>query len=93
MEVRASVRDAGAMSKRREAAFVEPALDGEVEVGERVTVLELTTGAVSDYRIGEEGVAPNSPLGSALLGRHVGDVVDVAHAGSSLRLEVVEIDG
>jgi hypothetical protein len=41
------------MGKRREAAFVEPAHDGEVEVGERVTVLELTTGAVSDYRIGE----------------------------------------
>ena len=85
--------NAGAVSKRREAAFVEPAHDGELEVGERVTVLELTTGAVSDYRIGEGGVSPDSPLGSALLGRHVGDVVDVAHAGSDLRLEVVEIDG
>jgi len=81
------------MSKRREAAFVEPAHDGEVEVGERVTVLELTTGTVSDYRIGEGGVSPDSPLGSALLGRHVGDVFDVALAGSSVRLEVVEIDG
>ena len=67
------------MSKRRESAFVEPALDGEVEVGERVTVLDLTSGSVSDYRIGEAGVSPGSPLGSALLGRHVGDVVDVAH--------------
>jgi transcription elongation GreA/GreB family factor len=81
------------MSKRREAAFVEPAHDGEVEVGERVTVLELTAGTVSDYRIGEGGVSPDSPLGSALLGRHVGDVVDVAHAGTSIRLEIVEIDG
>jgi transcription elongation GreA/GreB family factor len=81
------------MSKRREAAFVEPAYDGEVEAGERVTVLELTTGAVSDYRIGEGGISPDSPLGSALLGRHVGDVVDVALAGRSVRLEVVEIDG
>jgi transcription elongation GreA/GreB family factor len=93
MEARRRVRDAAAMSKRREAAFVEPAHDGEVEVGERVTVLELTTGEVSDYRIGEGGVLPGSPLGSALLGRHVGDVVDVALAGSSVRLEVVEIDG
>jgi transcription elongation GreA/GreB family factor len=81
------------MSKRREAAFVDRAHDGEVEVGERVTVLELTTGAVSDYRLGDGGIAPDSPLGSALLGRHVGDVVDVALAGRSVRLEVVEIDG
>jgi transcription elongation GreA/GreB family factor len=93
MAVRPSVRDPDAMSKRREAAFVEPAHDGEVEVGERVTVLELTTGAVNDYRIGEGGVSPDSLLGSALLGRHVGDVVDVALAGISVRLEVVEIDG
>jgi transcription elongation GreA/GreB family factor len=93
MAVRPSVRDAGAMSKRREDAFAEPALDGEVEVGERVTVLDLTTGAVSDYRVGEAGVSPGSPLGSALLGRRVGDVVDVAHAGASFRFEVVEIDG
>ena len=81
------------MSKRREAVFAEPAHDGEVEVGERVTVLDLVTGSVSDYRIGEGGVSPDSPLGSALLGRHVGDVVDVALAGTSVRLEVVEIDG
>jgi transcription elongation GreA/GreB family factor len=81
------------MGKRREAAFVEPAYDGEVEVGERVTVLELTTGVVIDYRLGERGVSPDSPLGAALLGRHVGDVVDVALAGRTVRLEVVEIDG
>jgi transcription elongation GreA/GreB family factor len=93
MEARASLGEAGVMSKRREAAFVEPAHDGEVEAGERVTVLDLTTGAVSDYRIGERGIPLDSPLGSALLGRHVGDVVDVALAGTSIRLEVVEIDG
>ena len=81
------------MSRRHDATFAGPAHDGEVEVGERVTVLELTTGAVSDYRIGEGGLPPDSPLGSALLGRHVGDVVDVAHAGRTVRLEVVEIDG
>ena len=86
-------RHAGSMSKRREAAFVEPAHDGEVEAGERVTVLDLTTGAVSDYRIGEGGISADSPLGCALFGRHVGDVVDVALAGRRVRFEVVEIDG
>jgi transcription elongation GreA/GreB family factor len=93
MAVQPFVGEAGSMSKRQEAAFAEPALDGEVEVGERVTVLDLTTGAVSDYRIGEAGVSPGSPLGSALLGRHVGDVLDVALAGFRARLEIVEIDG
>jgi transcription elongation GreA/GreB family factor len=93
MAARPSIGDAGAMSKRQEAAFLEPAYDGEVEVGERVTVLELTTGEVIDYRLGDGGVSPDSPLGAALLGRHVGDVVDVALAGGTVRLEVVEIDG
>jgi transcription elongation GreA/GreB family factor len=67
------------------------AVDGEVEIGERVTVLDLTTGAVRDYRIAPRTgeVPPESPLGAALLGRHVGDVVEVY----GVRLEVVEIDG
>jgi len=73
-----------------------PARDGEAEVGERVTVLDLTTGAVRDYRLvaTEDGELPvDSPLGSALLGRHVGDVVSVEDGGRTVRLEVVEIDG
>jgi hypothetical protein len=77
------MRQAGRVSKRREAVFVEPAHDGEVEAGERVGALELTTGVASDYRLGEGGALPRSPLRSALLGRHVGDLVDVAHAGRS----------
>jgi transcription elongation factor GreA len=77
------------------------ARDGEVEIGERVTVLDLMGGTAIDYRVvgprqgdpaaGE--VSPQSPLGSALLGRHVGDVVEVTLPGGTLRLEVVEIDG
>lgn len=65
------------------------AYDGEVELGERVTVLDLVTAAVRDYRVGEGEASPDSPLGSALLGRRVGDVVELA----SRRFEVVEIDG
>jgi transcription elongation factor GreA len=86
---------------RRQPGPLERAHDGEVEVGERVTVLDLTTGAVTDYRIAEsedldpsEGeISDASPLGSALVGRHVGDVVEIAARGRSVRLEVVEIDG
>jgi transcription elongation factor GreA len=94
---------------RRQEELLDPARerllgaahDGEVEVGERVTVLDLTTAAVSDYRIvpsakldptaGE--ISPASPLGSALVGRRVGDVVEIAARGRNVRLEVVEIDG
>jgi transcription elongation GreA/GreB family factor len=77
--------------------LVRPARDGEAEIGERVTVLDLTTSEVRDHRLVEaveEHVADGeasirAPLGSALLGRHVGDVVSVG----GLRLEIVEIDG
>lgn len=80
---------------------VRPAQDGEAEIGERVTVLDLTTSAVHDHRLVEvdgERVADgdvwiHAPLGSALLGRHVGDVVTVEDDGQMMRLEVVEIDG
>jgi transcription elongation factor GreA len=90
------------MSSRLLAAGLDrPARDGEAEIGERVTVLDLTTSAVHDYRLvePEDGhvadgeVSVRAPLGSALLGRHVGDVVSVEDSGFRLRLEVVEIDG
>ena len=73
------------------------AYDGEAEIGERITVLDLTTSVVRDYRLAEkEGehladgeISIRTPLGSALLGRRVGDVLSV----ENIRLEVVEIDG
>jgi transcription elongation GreA/GreB family factor len=85
----------------RNAELQQPARDGEVEVGERVTVIDLTTSAVRDFRlVAEEGtqasdgeVSISTALGSALLGRHVGDVVVVTDDGRASRLEVVEIDG
>jgi transcription elongation GreA/GreB family factor len=83
------------------AQLLAPARDGEAEIGERITVLDLTTSAVRDYRLVQasdehtvDGELPiDSPLGSALLGRHVGEVVLVEDSGRSVRLEVVEIDG
>lgn len=62
--------------------------DGEVDPGERVTVLDLATAEATDYR-----VVPESPLGAALIGRRVGDVVEVDAGGGRRRLEVVELDG
>jgi transcription elongation GreA/GreB family factor len=77
--------------------LTRPARDGEAEIGERVTVLDLTTSDVRDHRLVETDgeyaadgeVSIRAPLGAALLGRHVGDVVSV----EGLRLEIVEIDG
>jgi transcription elongation factor GreA len=83
------------------AQVVDAAVDGEVDIGERVSVLDLTTAETLDYRIVGSGegdpllgmVAHDSPVGSALLGTRVGDVVEVDAPGGSVRLEVVEIDG
>ena len=82
------------------AELSRPTRDGEAEIGERVTVLDLTMNAVHDYRLvdpdgGEvDGdVSVRAPLGSALLGRHVGDVISLQHGGRIVRLEIVEIDG
>lgn len=83
------------------AQLFPPAHDGEAEVGERVTVLDLTTSAVRDYRLVEreaehvaEGeISIRTPLGASLLGRRVGEVLSVEDGGGVSRLEVVEIDG
>jgi transcription elongation GreA/GreB family factor len=83
------------------AKLLPPARDGEAELGERITVLDLTTSAVRDYRlvklegdhVADGDVSIRAPLGAALLGRHVGDLVTVEDGGRIIRLEVVEIDG
>jgi transcription elongation factor GreA len=85
----------------RQAEVIEAARDGEVEVGERVTVLDLTSAVTFDYRIVGSGeanpaageISHASPIGAALLGRRVGDVVEVEVPAGLARLEVVEIDG
>jgi transcription elongation factor GreA len=83
------------------AEVVDPLPDGEVDLGERVTVLDLESGETSDYRIVGTGesdpaageISRESPLGAALLGRRVGDVVEADAPAGLRRLEVVELDG
>lgn len=82
------------------AEVVEPTRDGEVDVGERVTVIDLATGETTDYRIVGSGesdpaageISHDSPVGAALLGRRVGDVVEIETPRGAIRLEVLEID-
>jgi transcription elongation factor GreA len=83
------------------AEVTNPRLDGEVELGERLTVIDLESGATSEYRVVGSGesdpaageVSYESPLGAALLGRRVGDVVEVDAPVGRRRLEIVELDG
>jgi transcription elongation factor GreA len=83
------------------AEVVEPLPDGEVDVGERVTVLDLESGRAIDYRIvgvGESDpaageVSYRSPVGAALLGRRVGDVIEADAPSGPRQLEIVELDG
>jgi transcription elongation factor GreA len=104
-----TMRDAALLERRiarlerrlQEAEVIEAAHDGEVEVGERVTVLDLDSAETSDYRIVGSGeanpaageISHASPIGAALLGRRVGDVVEIEVPTGLVRLEVVEIDG
>jgi transcription elongation factor GreA len=72
--------------------------DGEVGIGEGVRVRDLDGSEVIDYRIVGVGEADPgagcitylSPVGSALLGRHVGDVIELETPRGLLRLEVLE---
>jgi transcription elongation factor GreA len=56
----------------------------EDEAGERIDVELSALGGVGT-------VSPTSPLGSALLGRHVGDAVDVPAPGGPWQATIVEI--
>jgi transcription elongation factor GreA len=73
--------------------------DGELDVGELARVRDLDTGDLVEYRIVGAGeanpaagsISYTSPVGSALLGRRVGEVIEVEVPSGLVRLEVVEI--
>lgn len=83
------------------ADIVEPdPTDGAVGLGERVRVRDLDSGETIEYRlVGAAEAEPlagsisyASPVGSALLGRRAGDVVEAEVPDGIVRLEVLEID-
>ena len=82
------------------ATVVQPdPADGELGVGESARMRDLDSGELVEYRLvgaGEADPAAGSisyvsPVGSALLGRRVGDVIEVEVPGGLLRLEILEI--
>jgi transcription elongation GreA/GreB family factor len=88
-------------ARLRAAEVVEPEQDGRVSIGERLAVCEVGTGAVRTYRIVGFGegdpaigeISYRSPVGAALVGRGVGDVVEVDIPSGRLRLEILALDG
>jgi transcription elongation factor GreA len=74
--------------------------DGELGVGETARVRDLDSGEVVEYRlvgVGEAdptagSISYTSPVGSALLGRRVGDVIEVEVPRGVLRLDILEIE-
>ena len=74
--------------------------DGQLDVGELARVRDLDTGEMVEYRIvgaGEADPAAGrisyaSPVGSALLGRRVGEVIEVVVPSGVLRLEVLSVE-
>lgn len=83
------------------AEVVEARPNGEVDLGERVAVVDLASGEATDFLVVGSGesdpeagkVSYQSPIGAALLGRRVGDVVEADTPGGRRRFEIVELDG
>jgi transcription elongation factor GreA len=75
----------------RDAVTVEHETDDHVGVGSIVEVAD-EDGETMEVEISAVGgVAPGSPLGSALMGAAVGDVVDVAAPSGSWKARVLAI--
>ena len=67
------------------------AASGEVAVGSRVTI-ERDDGETMEVEISSVGgVSPESPLGAALVGARVGDVVEVAAPRGAWHARVVSV--
>lgn len=70
-----------------------------VSVGSKVTVKHLKSGKVDTYRIVgsteaaplEKKISDESPVGKAMLGHHLGDIVDVEAPSGIIQYEIIEI--
>jgi transcription elongation factor GreA len=73
------------------AVTVEHDTDDHIGVGSIVEVADEDGETMEVHISAVGGVAPDSPLGSALMGAGVGDVVDVAAPSGSWKARVVSI--
>jgi transcription elongation factor GreA len=83
------------------AEIVEAGESDEVRAGSVVAICyegddepeRFLIGSIEERRDDVEVISPGSPLGQALLGASVGDVVDFEAPGGMLKVEVVDIEG
>jgi transcription elongation factor GreA len=83
------------------ARIAEPNGDGTVGIGSSVRLRDLETTELVEYELvgaierngGQGRVSVEAPVGRALLGATVGDVVNVACPRGQLRLEVLSVTG
>lgn len=70
-----------------------------VSVGSKITVKHLKSGKVDTYKIVgstetaplEKKISDESPVGKAMLGHHLGEIVDVEAPSGIIQYEIVEI--
>lgn len=84
----------------RKAAIIERCSTDEVGLGTRVTVVEQGENTPESYQIvgsfeadpREGRISNESPMGKALLGHRVGDVVAFSTPGGTLHFQIISIE-
>jgi transcription elongation factor GreA len=82
----AEIVEAGGTDKVTAGSIVSITYEGDDEV-ERYLI-----GSIEERHDDLEVMSPGSPLGAALMGHSVGDVVDFEAPGGTLKVEIVDIE-
>ena len=85
--------------KLEHATIIDNKSSDKVNVGSNVTILYVDDDEEDTYRIVgsleadpfENKISNESPIGSAIIGKKVGDVVDVTANGSSYQVKILKI--
>ena len=83
----AEIVEAGGSDRVRAGSIVSIRYEGDTEP-ERYLI-----GSIEERHDDLEVMSPGSPLGAALIGHVVGDVVDYEAPGGVLKVEIVDIEG
>ena len=83
----------------RSAVIIEKKLSGVVEVGSHVTIQEEGFDPETFHMVGAKEADPRngrisneSPIGSALMGHKVGDVVEANTPGGKMKFKILKIE-
>ena len=95
----ARIRDIEATLKNYELIDESDLSTEHVHLSSKVKVEMLQTGSTREFKIvgsseinpAEGKISDESPIGSAIMGRSVGDVVEVETPGGSLAIKILEI--